>query len=159
MTGVASVSGRVGMLLTDDGVLTPEKTDAFTSGVAEALDGGQPVTRTLSKPTDRSAVKGAIEQMRRAGVEIFLLGTGSLDPWCLEVMSTAGGSAVVADWAMSGAFPRQVFLSIEEDIPAGIGRALAPRAPGSGPVRGPVRVVSGGARPVPAAARSRLEEK
>jgi len=92
-------------------------------------------------------------------VEILLLGTGLFDSWCLEVMAGAGGCAVVADWQTSGAFPRQVFLSIEEDIPGGIGRALA-LAPGSAaPVSGPVRIVSGAARPIPAEVRSRVEEK
>ena len=116
------------MLLSTDAALTGEETDAFSSGVAEALDGGRPVLRALPSPLDRGAVKAAIEQMRQSGVEIFLLGTGSLDPWCLEVMAGAGGSAVVADWATSRAFPRQVFLSVEEDITGGIGRALAARA-------------------------------
>jgi hypothetical protein len=155
--GSAALAGRVGMLLSADGVLTSEETEAFSSGVAEALDGGRPVTRMLAKPVDKPAVKAAIEQMRQSGTEILLLGTGELDPWCLEVMSSAGGSAVVADWVMSGAFPRQVFLSVEEDIPQGIGRALAAPASRQGPVAGPVRIVVGKARPVPSAAKIRLE--
>ncbi len=157
--GAAALAGRVGLLLSADGGLTNEETEAFSSGVAEALDGGRPVARTLAKPVDKPAVKAAVEQMRQAGVEIFLLGTGALDPWCLEVMSSAGGSAVVADWATSGAFARQVFLSVEEDIPQGIGRALAAPSSQPGPVAGPVRIVSGSARPVPAAVKSRLEGK
>jgi hypothetical protein len=157
--GAAALAGRVGLLLSADGGLTNEETEAFSSGVAEALDGGRPVARTLAKPVDKPAVKAAVEQMRQAGVEIFLLGTGALDPWCLEVMSSAGGSAVVADWATSGAFARQVFLSVEEDIPQGIGRALAAPSSQPGPVAGPVRIVSGSARPGPAAVKSRLEEK
>jgi hypothetical protein len=156
---VSSLAGRVGMLRAADGVLTTEETDAFSAGVAEALDGGRPVDRVLEKPLDKAAVKLAIEQMGQAGVEIFLLGTGAFDPWCLEVMSSAGGCAVVADWAMSGAFPKQVFLSVEEDIPEGIGRALAASSSHQGRVSGPVRIVSGGARPVPAAAQSRVEVK
>jgi hypothetical protein len=81
---------------------------------------------------------------------------GSLDSWALEVMKDAGGCAVVADWASSGAFPGQVFVSVEEDVPAGIAQALTHAAPGIRTVDGPVRVVAGKARPVPAAARSRL---
>ena len=157
---MSALSGRIGILLSFDPVLTDEETGAFSSGVAEALDGGQPALRTPSSPLDRGAVKAAIEQMRQAGVEIILLGTGSFDPWCLEVMAGAGGSAVVADWAASRAFPKQVFLSVEEDIPHGIGRALAARAAGPGAVSGPVYIIiRGAARHVPAAAMSRMEMK
>jgi hypothetical protein len=158
-TGVASLAGRVGALLSSNGVLTDAEMEAFSSGVAEALDGGLPVVRTLATPSDKAAVKAALEQMRQAGAEIILLGTGSLDSWCLEVMSSTGGSAVVADWAVSGAFPQQVFLSIEEDIPQGIGRALAARSANGGQVNGPVHIVTGSARPVPAAAKLRLEKR
>jgi hypothetical protein len=155
--GDASLAGRVGMILASVGVLTGEETDAFASGVAEALDGGRPSVRTLANATDKVAAKSAIEQMRQAGVEILLLGMGSLDPWCLEIMASAGGSAVVADWAVSGAFPRQVFLSIEEDVPRGIGRALAALSSNTAHVRGPVRLFVGSARPVPVGAKSRVE--
>jgi hypothetical protein len=124
--------------------------------VAEALDGARPTVRALADGTDRPGVKAAIEQMRAQGVEIFLLGLGSLDPWCLEVMKDMGGCAVVADWASSGAFPAQVFVSVEEDIPAGISQALTHAAPDVRSVNGPVRVVAGKARDMPAAARSRL---
>jgi hypothetical protein len=155
--GAAARAGRVGMLLSADGVLTNEETEAFSSGVAEALDGGRPVAHTLAAPPDKAAVKAAIEQMRQAGAEIFLLGTGSLDPWCLQVMSSSGGSAIVADWAMSGVFAGQVFLSVEEDIPQGIGRALAAPSSRHGPVAGPVRIVVGKARAVPPAAKARVE--
>ena len=157
--GVSALSGRIGVLLSSDGALTAAETDAFSSGVAEALDGGRPVLRALPQSPDRGAVKAAIEQMRQTGVEIFLLGTGSFDPWCLEVLAGSGGSAVVADWATSRAFPKQVFLSVEEDIPHGIGRALSAPSPGRGEVNGPVHIISGAARPVPAEAIPRMEMK
>jgi len=147
---------RVGILLNATSPLTAVETEGFVTGVAEALEGARPTVRVLADGTDRPGVKTAIEQMRGQGVEIFLLGTGSLDPWCLEVMKDAGGCAIVADWASSGAFPAQVFVSVEEDIPAGIARALAHVAPGTRTVDGPVRIVAGKARPLPAAARSRL---
>ena len=151
-----ALGSRIGMLLNASSPLTPAETDAFVAGVGEALDGARPAVRVLADGTDRPGVKAAIEQMRAQGVEIFLLGLGSLDPWCLEVMKDAGGCAVVADWASSGAFPAQVFVSVEEDIPAGISRVLAHLAPKVRAVDGPVRVVAGKARDVPAAARSRF---
>jgi basic membrane lipoprotein Med (substrate-binding protein (PBP1-ABC) superfamily) len=151
-----ALGSRIGILLNASSPLTAAETEGFVAGVAEALEGARPTVRVLADGTDRPGVKAAIEQMRAQGIEIFLLGMGSLDPWCLEVMKDVGGSAVVADWASSGAFPAQVFVSVEEDIPAGIARALARAAPDVRAVDGPVRVVAGKAREVPAAARSRL---
>jgi basic membrane lipoprotein Med (substrate-binding protein (PBP1-ABC) superfamily) len=147
---------RIGILLNATSPLTAAETEGFVAGVAEALEGARPTVRVVADGTDRPGVKATVELMHAQGVEIFLLGMGSLDAWCLEVMRDAGGCAVVADWASSNAFPAQVFVSVEEDIPAGIARALA-RTPGEiREVDGPVRVVPGKARPVPAAARSRL---
>ena len=152
------LGSRLAMLLNASSPLTASETEAFVAGVAEALDGARPAVRVLADGTDRPGVKAAIEQMRAQGVEIFLLGLGSLDSWCLEVMKDAGGCAVVADWASSGAFPAQVFVSVEEDIPAGISRALEHAAQDVRTVDGPVRVVAGKAREVPAAARSRFAD-
>jgi len=151
-----ALGSRIGILLNASSPLTAAETDGFVAGVAEALDGARPAVRVLADGTDRPGVKAAIEQMRAQGVEIFLLGLGSLDTWCLTVMKDAGGCAVVADWASSGALPAQVFLSVEEDIPAGISRALAHTAPDVRMVDGPVRIVAGEAREIPAVARSRL---
>jgi len=151
-----ALGSRIGILLNASSPLTAAEMEGFVAGVGEALDGARPTVRVLADGTDRPGVRAAIEQMRAQGVEIFLLGLGSLDPWCLQVMKDAGGCAVVADWASSGAFPAQVFVSVEEDIPAGISRALAHAATYVRTVEGPVRVVAGKAREVPAAARSRL---
>ena len=96
--------------------------------------------------------------MHRDGVQLFLLGMGALDAWGLEVLQGTGGAAIVADWAASGAFPGQVFLSVEEDIPGGIARALA--SPGRlRSINGPVRLVSGRARPVPREVESYRENE
>jgi hypothetical protein len=95
--------------------------------------------------------------MHTEGVEVFLLGMGNLDAWCLEVLQTTGGCAVVADWAASAAFPEQVFLSIEEDIRGGILRALTLAGPGTKAVSGPVHIVNGRARPVSEEAHARRE--
>lgn len=148
---------RIGVLLSSSPELTPEETDAFSGGAAEALSGARPVVRVVAEPVEKAAVKTVIAQMHKEGVEIFLLGMGNLDAWCLEVLMTTGGCAVVADWAISGAFPEQVFLSIEEDIRGGILRALAVAGPGTSTVSGPVRIVNGRARPVPEAAHARME--
>ena len=147
-----ALGSRIGILLNASSPLTAAETEGFVSGVAEALEGARPTVRVLADGTDRPGVKASIEQMRAQGAEIFLLGMGNLDPWCLEVMKDAGGCAVVAGWASSGAFPAQVFVSVEEDFPAGIERALARAAAGVRAVDGPVRVVAGKARQVPAAA-------
>jgi hypothetical protein len=156
-TIAASLASRVGVVRAG-AALSEDEVQAFSSGVAEALNGGAPVLREAALPVEKQALKGALEQMRRDGVEVFLLGTGSMDAWCLEVLKAVGGCAIVADWSVSGAFPRQVFLSIEEDVPGGIGRGLAGLAAGSRAVSGPVRILAGTARAVPRAARERLEQ-
>jgi basic membrane lipoprotein Med (substrate-binding protein (PBP1-ABC) superfamily) len=150
----AALGTRVAILASTS-ALTAAEMEGFSSGVAEALEGARPSVRVL-EGADRAAVKASIEQMRAQGVEMFLLAMGSLDPWCLEVLRDAGGCAVVSDWESSGAFPAQVFLSVEEDIPGGISRALSLPRMGIHAVRGPMRIVEGKARRVPTAAKSRL---
>jgi hypothetical protein len=84
-----------------------------------------------------------VDQLRRAGVETFLLGLGERNPAGLEALRGAGGAAVLADWRASGAFSAQVLLSVEEDVPGGITRALNVLRTGVTRVQGPVRLVSG----------------
>lgn len=148
---------RIGVLLSSSPELTAEETEAFSAGAAEALSGARPVVRVVAEPAEKPALTTAVAEMHKEGVEIFLLGMGTLNAWCLEVLQTTGGCAVVADWAASAAFPEQVFLSIEEDIRGGILRALAVDGPGINAVSGPVRIVNGKARPVPEAAGTRRE--
>jgi hypothetical protein len=151
----AALGARIAILSTSTSALTAAEMEGFASGVAEALGGDRPSVRAL-EGADRAAVKSAIEQMRAQGVEMFLLAMGNLDPWCLEVLRDAGGCAVVSDWESSGAFPAQVFLSVEEDIPGGVSRALSLAGPGTRAVPGPMRIVEGKARRVPTTAKSRL---
>ncbi len=145
-----ALASRIGVLVSSHPPGTSEELEAFSSGVAQALDGGQPLMRTVSDTVDRNGVKAAIDQMRTDGVEIFLLFTGNPDSWALEDMRNSGGCAVVSNWAASKAFPRQVFLSIETDLAGGVERFLSNRVTGAGVVSGPVRLVAGRARPIPA---------
>jgi hypothetical protein len=154
--GAGALAARIAVLLSAAPSLDDGETESFAQGVAQALDGARPVVRVLGEHVDRATLKTAIEEMHRQGVQVFLLGMGSLDAWALEVLQGSGGSAVVADWASSGAFPAQVFLSVEEDIPGGIARALA-RVGRVSSVRGPVRLVSGRAGP-PARETARFRE-
>jgi hypothetical protein len=148
--GEGAVGARVAVLLSPAPALEQPEVDAFGDGVARALDGSRPVVRGLADRVDKPAVKTLVEQLHRDGAEVFLLGMGALDAYALEVLEGAGGMAVVADWAASGAFPRQVLASVEVDLGGGIRRALAAR-PGTRQVNGPVRLVPGGARVLPAA--------
>ena len=149
--GIATsvLASRIGILVSAHPPGTREEIAAFSDGVAQALDGGQPSMRSLSDQADRNAVRSAVEQMRRDGVEVFLLFLGVSDSWALDAMRNAGGCAVVADWSASGAFPRQVFLSVESDIVGGVARFLSRRSFGSVTIDGPVRLVAGKARPIP----------
>ena len=142
-----ALASRIGVLISARPPGTASDLTAFTEGVAQALDGGQPSVRSISAPVDRIAVKAAIDQMRKDGVEVFLLFMGAPDGWALEDLKDTGGSAVVSNWAASGAFPRQVFLSIEMDFVGGVSLFLAGR---QGMVSGPVRIVAGQGRTIPA---------
>jgi hypothetical protein len=157
-----TLASRVGVIRAG-AALSEEEVRAFSDGVGEALNGGTPAVREVAPPVEKQVLKSVLEQMRGEGVEVFLLGAGSMDAWCLEVLRSTGGCAVVADWSASGAFPRQVFLSIEEDVPGGIGRALAEPAAvepaaGSKAVSGPVRILTGTARRIPPGAQARLKD-
>jgi hypothetical protein len=145
--GAGAAGARIAVLLSPSPVLEPIEVDAFSEGVARVLDGSRPLVRMVTERVDKPTVKTVIEEMHKEGVEIFLLGMGALDAWALEVLKGTGGSAVVGDWSSSGAFPRQVFLSVEEDLAGGIGRALGSRREAR-EVMGPVRLVGGRARPV-----------
>ena len=140
---VSQLGQRIAVLTSNDSGLAAEEVEAFTRGVAEVLDGGKPVSRTLASPLDRAATRAAVDEMRRAGAEIFLLGLGENDPLGLEALRDAGGAAVLADWQVSGVFPAQVLVSVEEDVPGGITRALDALHAGVSLVQGPVRLVSG----------------
>ncbi|HVP17714.1 MAG TPA: BMP family ABC transporter substrate-binding protein [Spirochaetia bacterium] len=140
---------RIGVLTSAHPPGTQAEIIAFAAGVAQALDGGQPVIRKLSDPIDRNAVKSSIEEMRKDGIEIFLLFMGAADSWSLETLRNSGGCAIVADWSASASFPQQVFLSIETDLAGGVSLFLS-RKDGEGVVNGPVRIVAGGARSIPA---------
>jgi len=155
--GATDPGQRIGLLLSNGTELSPDEIDAFNAGVAESLNGARPVTRLLSAPIDKASVKTAVQEMQRQGTEIFLLGLGSVDPLGLEVMKDTGGCAVVADWAASGAYPAQVFLSVEEDVPGGLLRALAALRTDTRSVSGPVRLVAGKARPLPSAVRGHVD--
>jgi hypothetical protein len=154
-----ALASRIGILVSAHPPGTSNELTAFTQGVAQALDGGQPSVRSLSDPVDRNAMKAAIDQMRRDGVEIFLLFTGASDSWALEDLKDSGGSAVVSDWEASGAFPRQVFLSIETDLVGGVALFLAGRENPQGIVNGPVRIVAAQARPIPPQVAAQVARK
>jgi hypothetical protein len=117
------------------------------------LDGAGPesaraVFRFIDEPVDAAKVRKAVEEMRRERVEIFLPRLGGYDVSCLESLVDAGGCAVTADWEVSGAFSRQVFLSVEERTIDGIARGLAKRGKGGGTVQGTVVLACGNARAV-----------
>jgi len=148
-TVTSALAARVGVLVSMHPPGTQEELSAFMAGVAQTLDGGQPSLRTISDPVDRNAIQVAIGQMRRDGVEIFLLFLGAPDSWALETLKNTGGSAVVSDWAASRADSAQVFLSVETDLAGGVARFLTHAQSVEGVVSGPVRIVAGKALPVP----------
>jgi len=155
-TVTTTLASRIGVLVSAHPSGTSEELVAFFAGVAQALEGGQPSVRTLSEPVDRNAVKAAIDQMRRDGVEIFLLLSGAPDSWALEDLKSSDGCAVVSNWALSRAFAQQVFLSIETDLVGGVAGFLSGQVSAAGIVNGPVFLIAGAARSIPAAVASQI---
>jgi len=151
----SAFASRIAVLTSAHPPGTTAEVIAFTAGVAQALDGGQPTIRTLPDPIDRNAVRLAIEGMRKDRAEIFLLFMGAADSWSLETLRNAGGCAIVSDWSASDSFPGQVFLSIETDLAGGVALFLSNKGK-SGVVNGPVRIAPGGARSVPAQVLSQM---
>lgn len=138
-----------------------EEVRAFLDGAGgsgEGLSdpGEQAMVRTVEQPLDEQKVRAVIAEMRRGGVEIFLPRIPGFEVVCLEAIRDSGGSAVMSDWVVSGAFSRQVFLSVEEESVAGIAMCLG-RAGQTGEVlAGPVRIVCGTARSIPREQKKRL---
>ena len=160
--GEGETRGLVGVVTGTAASNQDEEVRAFLQGAAGGGPGGgdvgaQPLVRTVEQPLDEQKVKAAVSEMRRAGVEIFLLRIAGFDVSCLEALRDGGGSAVLSDWAVSRAFPRQVFLSVEEKIFEGIGLCLGRAGTAGGVVTGPVGVVCGTARPVPPELKRRID--
>lgn len=155
----ASLAARIGILLSPVPTASPEELEAFETGVAGVLDGGAPTIRRISQSADRGALKTALEQMRLQGTEIYLFAMGEPDSWSLDILREAGGSAIVSDWAASGELPRQVFLSIESDIPRGVERFLSNGRKAQSALVVPARLVAGQARPIPAETAAEVDRK
>lgn len=155
--GAAGPTGRVGVVRMLPAGAGDFDGDAFREGAEGVTGAGSVPIRELPETADRPQVRKAVEEMRTAGVEVFLLRAGSMASFLLETLRETGGSAVVEDWASSRMLPAQVFLSVEEDLPAGIGLCLDGRAGGGALVYGPVRIVAGEARIIPAGLRETLD--
>ena len=134
---------RIAVLTSADSDISATEVDAFTRGVADSLDGARPEARFLTAPVDVGAIAASVSQERAAGAEIFLLGLGAQNPSALQAIHDAGGAAILGDWLVSGAFPEQVLLSVEEDVPGGITRALDGLRKGAARVQGQVNLVRG----------------
>jgi hypothetical protein len=146
-----AAGGRVGIIVSASSELDDAETSAFTQGVNDVAGGDPPPLRTLPAAPDKAAVQAAIQDLRAQGIDVFLVGLGSLDPWALEVLKTSGGKAVLAGWRASGAFGSQVLLAVEQDVPGGIARALSASSRGQASVEGPVILVTGGSGDLAAA--------
>jgi hypothetical protein len=90
--------------------------------------------RTIGSASDTGQARRAIESMREQGVALFLLKTYGLTGFCLELLRSGGGVAILEHGAGRGAFPEQVVLWLEEDLPGAL-RQLPADPPGEIPGR------------------------
>lgn len=149
--------GKAGILVPSSRGSGAAEIDAFISGLTESGLSEAPVVRELPEPLDKAVVQKVVSELRGQGVEAFLPRLGEMNTACLEALAASGGFADTEDWRVSHAYPAQVFLSVEEDIAAGIARALEAAGSGGSTVAGPAVVVCGGARPVPEEAKGRVQ--
>ena len=127
---------------------TDAETEAFSDGVAET--GQRPLVKEIPEPLDRAAVVATVKALRAEGYQVFFPRLGELNGACLETLATEGGYAVTEDWVATQAYPAQVFLSVEEDVPAGIDACLSARDAKQHFVTQGAFLVSGKARKIPA---------
>ncbi|MCX6376035.1 MAG: hypothetical protein NTU88_08415 [Armatimonadetes bacterium] len=145
-SGAAAAEASASAAVASASAAVDEEVRAFLEGAGP--EGARAVVRGIDEPVDAAKVRTAVEEMRREGVEIFLPRLGGRDVSCLESLGETGGCAVTADWEVSSAFPRQVFLSVEERTIDGIARGLAKSGKGGGTVEGTVVLACGEARAV-----------
>jgi hypothetical protein len=162
-SAAAGPARRIAILL-PAGRGVEEDVNFFADGVAAAMEGGRPSMQEIEFSQDKAKVREVVEKMRKDGVEIFFPRLGALDSWCLEILKMDGGCAVVSDWASSGAFPEQVFLSVEDGVLEGIEKCLgasgrSEREEIGRVVNGPVKLVSGRARPIPDELKLKVETR
>ena len=153
----ASLASRIGILMPASRRAGDRGIDAFQSGLAESLGEGLPLVVRIDDPIDQEKVKKAVSEMRSQGVEIVFSRLSGFDPYCLVALKESGGSAIVSDWEASQAFPGQVFLSVEDDILAGMALCLDAIGGTAAVVRGPVRIVCGKARSLPKESKDEVD--
>jgi hypothetical protein len=152
----AEGKGRVGILVSSWRNPRSEQDLAdFQAGLARA-DAPPALVKELAEPVTKAAVAGAVTELARAGAVIFFPRLGWENMSCLEALKGTGGSAVTEDWRASGAWQKQVFLSLEEDLADGVDRCLA-AGPQEREVAGRVILQCGGARPVPGEMEDRIQ--
>jgi basic membrane lipoprotein Med (substrate-binding protein (PBP1-ABC) superfamily) len=155
-SGLALGGAKAGVILRSPRSAVEGDVSAFASGLKDAGLADRLVVRDLGGAADPAVVQRAVNEMRAAGVDIFLPKLGDRNQSCLEALRVSGGCAVTEDWEASGAFKSQVFLSIEEDVAAGVDACLKTAGQGRTTVYGPVRLACGRAREVPRELRDRI---
>jgi hypothetical protein len=132
--GGAGPAPPVGILAASPGKPARLRIEAFRRGLAEGILAGEwagnpeaasPLYRELDSLTDQAAARRAVERMRQDGVSVFLLETGSLTGFCLEVLQREGGVAVVRGGAGVEAYADVVLIAMEPDFDTAVGLMAA----------------------------------
>jgi hypothetical protein len=85
--------------------------------------------RELTSLEDRARARRILERLREEGTAVFLLHTSTLTGFCLEVLQTVGGLAVVEGLPGVEAYSDVLLLTLERDFPAAL-RAMSVAAIG-----------------------------
>jgi len=116
----AGAAAKCGILYLDLSEGTSDHVAAFREGFLSGGDAGRLVQREIRDRRDRAQVKRNLEEMEMEGVEVYLLLTHELTVYCLDVLRTLNGRAIIQDWARAPAFPETVIMSVETMYSDGI---------------------------------------
>lgn len=148
---------KVAVLVPAPATPTDPAVAAFTAGLSESDKKDKPFVKEIQRPVDRATVVAATQDLRSRGYEVLFPRLGELNGACLETLAASGGFVVTEDWQASRAYPAQVLMSVEEDIAGGVDACLTAGQKQGQVVSGPVRVVAGGARKIPAGFEGKIE--
>jgi basic membrane lipoprotein Med (substrate-binding protein (PBP1-ABC) superfamily) len=155
-SGLTLGDAKAGVILGGSRTAVTQDVSSFASGLADAGLGDRLIVRDLGGTVDPAAVQRVVNEMRAGGVDIFLPKLGEQNRSCLDALRASGGCAVTEDWRSSGAYEAQVFLSVEEDVAAGVDECLNEAGQVGRTVYGPVRLACGKAREVPLKLRDKI---
>jgi basic membrane lipoprotein Med (substrate-binding protein (PBP1-ABC) superfamily) len=115
---------KVGIIYSLETDKAREYVDNFKQGFLEEQDAEEIIVEAPENAYDRVQALRAVENLSAQDVKIFLLKNYSLIPACIQKISDMDAYYIIEDWQYLSEYASHLLLSIEEDIPAAVERAL-----------------------------------